>query len=75
MTLTNQRIELARIGVLDGALRDALMSWRTRTVGTPTYGQERLQDMTKITRIITVMREVALRCGLCEKQDPPCLNC
>ena len=75
VTLTNQRIELARIGVLDGALRDALMSWRTRTIGTPTYGQERLQDMAKITRIITVMREVALRCGLCEKQDPPCLNC
>jgi hypothetical protein len=73
--LTTRRIEVTRISILENQLRDAVMLYRQRWYGLPSYDHERLIDLNLIAKLIKAIRETSLQCGVCDKPEEPCSNC
>lgn len=73
--ITVRRMEVARISILSNQLRDAVMSYRQRWFGLPSYSAERIKDLDLIAKILKTIHSTSVQCGVCEKQEPPCSNC
>lgn len=76
-TNAQRRIEISRIALLLQELHDALELYRYRWLGVPTYNEERNVDRSLITTLVTSIRTISTRCGVCEDTNTtsPCLDC